>query len=129
MLKNSVEENEKKLDKVDDEITQMLPEKSTGNSVILQRNVACLIDVIASGTPATKTYSFTVSNGATIERQSTAYPASAEPVSRFSIVWDGLHGQIDWNGCYWLVERNEQPIDVTLTFPAEYGYKITLNYF
>ena len=82
------------------------------------------------GTPGTPTYSFTVSgtNSPTVIRKSTGYPANAEPISMFHVIWDGLHGQIDWNDCYWLIERNEQPGDVTLTFPNEYGYRISINY-
>ena len=129
-LKATTDSLEKKLDKVETEITQMFPEKSTGRSIVLESNVPMIATVMAFGTPDTSTYSFTVSgeNSPTIIRKSTGYPANAEPISMFHIVWDGLHGQIDWNNCYWLIERNEQPGDVTLTFPNEYGYHISINY-
>lgn len=126
-LKASIDSLEKKLDKVEDEANQMFPENSTGRSIVLEANVPMIATVMAFGTP---TYSFTVSgtNSPTVIRKSTGYPANAEPISMFHVVWDGLHGQIDWNDCYWLIERNEQPGDVILTFPNEYGYRISINY-
>lgn len=129
-LKASTDSLEKKLDKVEDEVNQMFPENSTGRSIVLEANVPMIATVMAFGTPGTPTYSFTVSgtNSPTVIRKSTGYPANAEPISMFHVVWDGLHGQIDWNDCYWLIERNEQPGDVTLTFPNEYGYRISINY-
>lgn len=129
-LKASIDSLEKKLDKVEDEANQMFPENSTGRSIVLEANVPMIATVMAFGTPGTPTYSFTVSgtNSPTVIRKSTGYPANAEPISMFHVVWDGLHGQIDWNDCYWLIERNEQPGDVTLTFPNEYGYRISINY-
>ena len=125
-LKTTTDTMQSKLDKVE----KMFPEKSTGKSIVLEANVPMIATVMAFGTPDTSTYSFTVSgeNSPTIIRKSTGYPANAEPISMFHIVWDGLHGQIDWNDCYWLIERNEQPGDVTLTFPNEYGYRISINY-
>ena len=125
-LKATTDTMQSKLDKVE----KMFPEKSTGKSIVLEANVPMIATVMAFGTPDTSTYSFTVSgeNSPTIIRKSTGYPANAEPISMFHIVWDGLHGQIDWNDCYWLIERNEQPGDVTLTFPNEYGYRISINY-
>ena len=132
-LKSTTDAIQTKLDKVETEITQKFPEKRTGRSIELEGNVPMIATVMAFGTPSTPstpTYSFTVSgeNSPTIIRKSTGYPANAEPISMFHIVWDGLHGQIDWNDCYWLIERNEQPGDVTLTFPNEYGYRISINY-
>lgn len=129
-LKSTTDSLSKKLDEVEDEVTSMLPEKSTGRSIILEPNVPMIATVMAFGTPSTPTYSFTVSgtNNPTVIRKSTSYPVNAEPISMFHVVWDGLHGQIDWNDCYWLIERNEQSGDVTLTFPNEYGYRISLNY-
>ena len=125
-LKSTTDAIQTKLDKVE----KTFPEKSTGSSIVLEANVFMIATVMAFGTPGTPTYSFTVSgeNSPTIIRKSTGYPANAEPISMFHIVWDGLHGQIDWNDCYWLIERNEQPGDVTLTFPNEYGYRISINY-
>ena len=125
-LKTTTDTMQSKLDKVE----KMFPEKSTGKSIVLEANVPMIATVMAFGTPNTPTYSFTVSgeNSPTIMRKSTGYPANAEPISMFHIVWDGLHGQINWNNCYWLIERNEQPGDVTLTFPNEYGYRISINY-
>lgn len=129
-LKSTTDSIQTKLDKVEDEVTQMLPENSTGSSIVLEPNVPLIATVMAFGTPSTPTYSFSVSgtNSPTINRKTTNYPANAEPISMFHVVWDGLHGQIDWNDCYWLIERNEQPGDVTLTFPNEYGYRISINY-
>lgn len=129
-LKSTTDSINKKLDEVEDEVTSMLPEKSTGRSIILEPNVPMIATVMAFGTPSTPTYSFTVSgtNNPTVIRKSTSYPVNAEPISMFHVVWDGLHGQIDWNDCYWLIERNEQSGDVTLTFPNEYGYRISINY-
>ena len=125
-LKTTTDTMQSKLDKVE----KMFPEKSTGKSIVLEANVPMIATVMAFGTPDTPTYSFTVSgeNSPTIIRKSTGYPANAEPISMFHIVWDGLHGQINWNNCYWLIEKNEQPGDVTLTFPNEYGYRISINY-
>lgn len=129
-LKSTTDSINKKLESVEDEVTSMLPEKSTGRSIILEPNVPMIATVMAFGTPSTPTYSFTVSgtNNPTLARKSTSYPVNAEPISMFHVVWDGLHGQIDWNDCYWLIERNEQSGDVTLTFPNEYGYRISINY-
>lgn len=129
-LKSTTDSIRHKLDKVEDEVTQMFPEHSTGNQIILQPNVPLIATVMAFGTPSTPTYSFAVSgtNSPTINRKTTSYPSNAEPISMFHVVWDGLHGQIDWNDCYWLIERNEQAGDVTLTFPNEYGYRISINY-
>lgn len=129
-LKSTTDSLNKKIDKVEDEVNQMFPEKSTGRSIILEANVPLIATVMAFGTPSTPTYSFTVSgtNNPTLSRKSTSYPTNAEPISMFHVVWDGLHGQIDWNDCYWLIERNEQAGDVTLTFPNEYGYRISINY-
>lgn len=129
-LKSTTDSINKKLDKVEDEVTQMFPENSTGRSIVLEPNVPLIATVIASGTPDTPTYSFTVSgsNNPTVKRVTIDYPDTAEPISMFHIIWDGLHGQIDWNDCYWLIERNEQPGDVTLTFPNEYAYRISINY-
>ena len=125
-LKSTTDAIQTKLDKVE----KTFPEKSTGSSIVLEANVPMIATVMAFGTPDTPTYSFTVSgeNSPTIMRKSTGYPANAESISMFHIVWDGLHGQIDWNGCYWLIERNEQPGDITLTFPNEYDYRISINY-
>ena len=124
-LKSTTDAIQTKLDKVE----EMFPEKSTGSSIVLEANVPMIATVMAFGTPSNPTYSFTVSgNSATVNRKTTNNPSHAEPISMFHIVWDGLHGQIDWNGCYWLIERNEQPGDVTLTFPNEYDYRISINY-
>ena len=126
-LKSTTDAIQTRLDKVE---TEMLPEKSTGRSIVLETNVPMIATVMVFGTPSTTTYSFTVSgtNNPTVNRKTTNDPSHAEPISMFHIVWDGLHGQIDWNGCYWLIERNEQPGDITLTFPNEYDYRISINY-
>ena len=125
-LKSTTDAIQTKLDKVE----KTFPEKSTSNSIVLEANVPMIATVMAFGTPSTPTYSFTVSgtNSPTVNRKTTNNPSHAEPISMFHIVWDGLHGQIDWNGCYWLIERNEQPGNVTLTFPNEYDYRISINY-
>ena len=125
-LKSTTDAIQIKLDKVE----KTFPEKSTRNSIVLKTNVPMIATVMAFGTTSDPTYSFTVSgtNSPTVNRKTTNNPSHAEPISMFHIVWDGLHGQIDWNGCYWLIERNEQPGDVTLTFPNEYDYRISINY-
>ena len=129
-LKSTTDAIQAKLDKVETKITQTFPEKSTGRSIVLEANVPMIATVMAFGTPSTPTYSFTVSgtNSPTVNRKTTNNPSHAEPISMFHIVWNGLHGQIDWNGCYWLIERNEQPGNITLTFPNEYEYRISINY-
>ena len=127
-LKSTTDAIQTKLDKVETQINQMSPKKrSTGRSIVLEANVPMIATVMAFGTPDTPTYSFTVSgtNSPTVNRKTTNYPSHAEPISMFHIVWDGLHGQIEWNGCYWLIEGNG---DITLTFPNEYGYRISINY-
>ena len=125
-LKSTTDAIQTKLDKVE----KTFPEKSTSNSIVLKTNVPMIATVMAFGTTSDPTYSFTVSgtNSPTVNRKTTNNPSHAEPISMFHIVWDGLNCQIDWNGCYWLIERNEQPGDVTLTFPNEYGYRISINY-
>ena len=136
-LKSTTDAIQVRLDKVETEKKKkkstgrsIVPEKSTGNSIVLEANVPMIATVMAFGTPSTSTYSFTVSgtNSPTVNRKTTNNPSHAEPISMFHIVWDGLHGQIDWNGCYWLIERNEQPGNITLTFPNEYDYRISINY-
>ena len=132
-LKSTTDAIQARLDKVETEIStgrSIVPEKSIGRSIVLEANVPMIATVMAFGTPSTPTYSFTVSgtNSPTVNRKTTNYPSHAEPISMFHIVWDGLHGQIDWNGCYWLIERNEQPGNITLTFPNEYDYRISINY-
>lgn len=133
LLKVKADRLEKQFEKANTSIKELEeaePEKSSGSSIVLEPNVSLIATVMAFGTPGTPTYSFTVAgtNNPTITRKTTAYPSNAEPISMFHIIWDGLHGQIDWNDCYWLIERNEQPGDITLTFPTEYGYKISINY-
>lgn len=124
-LKSTTDAIQAKLDKVE----KTFPEKSTGRSIVLEANVPMIATVMAFGTPSTPTYSFTVSgNSATVNRKTTNNPSHTQPISVFHIVWDGLHGQIDWNDCYWSVERNEEPGNITLTFPNEYDYRISINY-
>ena len=133
-LKSTTDAIQAKLDKIETEMfptgRSIVPEKSTGRSIVLEANVPMIATVMAFGTPSTPTYSFTVSgtNSPTVNRKTTNYPSHAEPISMFHIVWDGLHGQINWNGCYWLIEKNEQPGNITLTFPNEYDYRISINY-
>lgn len=136
LLKISVEENGKKLDKVEDEITQMLPEKSTGNSVTLDRGVTGIIDIICFSIIETDTPTFSTSAGMTIVRRSDNYPAFIEKVSHMTIVYTdmggitGFKGQIDWNGCIYELDTDDTNVDsYTLTLPEEFTYHIIKNYY
>ena len=132
-LKASTDSLEKKLDKVEDEVTSMLPEKSTGNTIVFEKNVPMTVDIICDceveGIP-----SFGTSVGMTINRVTTEHPSYIGSVSCMRIVWttsedNGSRGQIQWTDCWYNITTTGTATQWTLTLPDGYSYKITKNYF
>lgn len=132
-LKSTTDSLEKKLDKVEDEVTSMLPEKSTGNSIVFEKNVPMIVNIICDceveGVP-----SFGTSVGMTIRRVTTDHPNYINAISCMKIVWttseeNGSRGQIQWNTGYYDITTTGTETQWTLTLPEGYSYKITKNYF
>nr|DAF21760.1 MAG TPA: hypothetical protein [Bacteriophage sp.] len=132
-LKSTTDSIQTKLDKVEDEVTSMLPEKSTGNSIVFEKNVPMIVDVICDceveGVP-----SFGTSVGMTIRRVTTDHPSYINAISYMKIVWttseeNGSRGQIQWNTGYYDITTTGTETQWTLTLPEGYSYKITKNYF
>ena len=132
-LKSTTDSLETKLDKVENEVTSMLPEKSTGNSVVFEKNVPMIVDIICDceveGVP-----SFATSVGMTINRVTTGQPSYINSISSMRIVWttseeNGSRGQIQWTDCWYDITTTGTATQWTLTLPDGYSYKITKNYF
>ena len=139
-LKSITDSLEKKLDKVEDEVTSMLPEKSTGNSIILEKNVTLIADIIVTQylDGASQAPAFTTSTGMTISRETTSQPQFINEVSEMRICWttytDDFGGEysqgiINWNGCIYTIHTPGSQTQWTLTLPEGFNYKITKNYF
>lgn len=132
-LKATTDSIEKKLDKVEDEVTSMLPEKSTGDSIVFEKNVPMIVDIICDceieGIP-----SFGTSPGMTIKKVTADYPSYIDSISCMRIVWttseeNGSRGQIQWTNCWYDITTTGTATQWTLTLPLEFNYKITKNYF
>lgn len=132
-LKSTTDSLEKKLDKVEDEVTSMLPEKSTGNSIVFEKNVPMIVDIICD-CEEESVPSFDTSVGMTIKRVTTGQPSYINSISSMRIVWttseeNGSRGQIQWNTGYYDITTTGIATQWTLTLPEGYSYKITKNYF
>lgn len=132
-LKSTTDSIKTKLDKVEDEITSMLPEKSTGNSIVFKKNVPMIVDIICDCQVETVP-SFGTSAGMTINRVTTGQPGYIGSVSCMRIVWNtseknGSRGQIQWNDCWYNITTTGTATQWTLTLPEGYSYKITKHYF
>lgn len=132
-LKSTTDSIQTKLDKVEDEITSMLPEKSTGNSIVFEKNVPMIVDIICDCQVETVP-SFGTSVGMTIRRVTTGEPSYIGSVSSMRIVWNtsednGSRGQIQWNDCWYDITTTGTATQWTLTLPEGFSYKITKHYF
>lgn len=132
-LKSTTDSIEKKLDKVEDEVTSMLPEKSTGNSIVFEKNVPMIVDIICD-CEVESVPSFGTSVGMTINRVTTGQPSYINSISSMRIVWttseeNGSRGQIQWTDCWYNITTTGTATQWTLTLPDGYSYKITKNYF
>ena len=132
-LKSTTDSIKKDLDKVEDEITSILPEKSTGNSIVFKKNVPMIVDIICDceleGPP-----SFQTSAGMTVRQVNIDPPGYINSISSMRIVWttseeNGSRGQIQWTDCYYDITTTGTATQWTLTLPSNYSYKITKNYF
>ena len=128
-LKSTTDAIQDKLDKVED----VLPEKSTGRSIVFEKNVPMIVDIICDrkspGAP-----SFQASAGMSVRQVSVDDPGYIDIVSSMRIVWttsedNGSVGQIQWNNAYYDITTTGTATKWTLTLPEGFNYKITKNYF
>ena len=135
-LKSTTDSIKKDLDKVE----EILPEKSTGNSIVLKKNETLTIDIIATEfiDGAHETPVFTASTGMTVSRETTSQPQFINEVSEMRICWTtysddfgGTYskGIINWNNCIYTINTPGNQTQWTLTLPEGFNYKITKNYF
>ena len=132
-LKSTTDSIQTKLDKVEDEVTSMLPEKSTGNSIVFEKNVPMIVDIICD-CEVESVPSFGTSVGMTIRRVTVDQPGYINSISSMRIVWttseeNGSRGQIQWTDCWYDITTTGKETQWTLTLPDGYSYKITKNYF
>lgn len=132
-LKSTTDSIQTKLDKVEDEVTSMLPEKSTGNSIVFEKNVPMIVDIICDCEVETVP-SFQTSVGMTIKRVTVDQPGYINSISSMRIVWNtseenGSRGQIQWTDCWYDITTTGTATQWTLTLPDGFSYKITKNYF
>jgi len=132
-LKSTTDSIKKDLDKVEDEITSILPEKSTGNSIVFKKNVPMIVDIICD-CEVESVPSFGTSAGMTVSKKTTSQPQFISEVSSMRIVWttseeNGSRGQIQWTDAYYDITTTGTATQWTLTLPQNYNYKITKNYF
>lgn len=132
-LKSTTDSIKKDLDKVEDEVTSMLPEKSTGNSIVFEKNVPMTVDIICD-CEVESVPSFVTSVGMTINRVTTGQPSYINSISSMRIVWttseeNGSRGQIQWTDCWYDITTTGTATQWTLTLPDGYSYKITKHYF
>ena len=139
-LKSTTDSIKKDLDKVEDEITSILPEKSTGNSIVLKENETLTIDIIATEfvDGAHEAPVFTPSAGMNVIKKTTSQPQFISEVSEMRICWTtysddfgGTYskGIINWNNCIYTINTPGNQTQWTLTLPEGFNYKITKNYF
>lgn len=132
-LKSTTDSIQTKLDKVEDEVTSMLPEKSTGNSIVFEKNVPMIVDIICD-CEVESVPSFQTTPGMTINRVTTSQPSYINSISNMRIVWttseeNGSRGQIQWTDCWYNITTTGTATQWTLTLPDGYSYKITKHYF
>ena len=139
-LKSTTDSIKKDLDKVEDEITSILPEKSTGNSIVLKKDETLTIDIIATEfiDGAHEAPVFTPSTGMNVIKKTTSQPQFISDVSEMRICWTtysddfgGTYskGIINWNNCIYQINTPGNQTQWTLTLPEGFNYKITKNYF
>ena len=129
-LKATTDDIQTKLDKVE----TILPEKNTGRSIVFEKNVPMIVDIICDrkspGVP-----SFQASAGMTVRQVSVDDPGYIDSVSIMRIVWstseaNGSRGQIQWTDAYYdITTTTGTATKWTLTLPEGFNYKITKNYF
>ena len=135
-LKSTTDSIKKDLDKVE----EILPEKSTGNSIVLKVNETLTIDIIATEfiDGAHEAPVFTPSTGMTVIKRTTSQPQFISEVSEMRICWTtysddfgGTYskGIINWNNCIYTINTPGNQTQWTLTLPEGFNYKITKNYF
>ena len=135
-LKSTTDSIKKDLDKVE----SILPEKSTGNSIVLKKNETLTIDIIATEfiDGAHEAPVFTPSAGMTVYKETTSQPQFISEVSEMRICWTtysddfgGTYskGIINWNNCIYTINTPGNQTQWTLTLPEGFNYKITKNYF
>ena len=132
-LKSTTDAIQAKLDKVEDEITSILPEKSTGNTIVFKKNVPMIVDIICDCEVAL-TPSFKASAGMSVRKITPNDPGYIDLVSSMRIVWNtseynGPMGQIQWTNAYYDIITTGTATQWTLTLPEGFNYKITKNYF
>ena len=132
-LKSTTDAIQTKLDKVEDEITSILPEKSTGNTIVFKKNVPMIVDIICD-CEIEMAPSFQASAGMSVVKMNTEGPSYISSVSSMRIVWNtseanGSRGQIQWTDAYYDITTSGTATQWTLTLPAGFNYKITKNYF
>lgn len=132
-LKSTTDSLEKKLDKVENEVTSMLPEKSTGNSIVFEKNIPMTVDIICDCEVESVPF-FGTSVGMTINRVTTGQPSHIDSISSMRIVWttseeNGSRGQIQWTDCWYNITTTRSATQWTLTLPEGFSYKIIKNYF
>ena len=135
-LKSTTDSIKKDLDKVE----EILPEKSTGNSIVLKKNETLTIDIIATEfiDGAHEAPVFTPSTGMNVIKRTTSQPQFISEVSEMRICWTtysddfgGTYskGIINWNNCIYTINTPGNQTQWTLTLPEGFNYKITKNYF
>ena len=132
-LKSTTDSIKNKLSKVEDEVTSMLPEKSTGNSIVFEKNIPMIVDIICD-CDIESVPSFVTSVGMTINRVTTGQPSHINSISSMRIVWttseeNGSRGQIQWTDCWYNITTTGSATQWTLTLPEGFSYKIIKNYF
>ena len=135
-LKSTTDSIKKDLDKVE----EILPEKSTGNSIVFKKNETLTIDIIATEfiDGAHEAPVFTPSTGMNVIKRTTSQPQFISEVSEMRICWTtysddfgGTYskGIINWNNCIYTINTPGNQTQWTLTLPEGFNYKITKNYF
>ena len=135
-LKSTTDSIKKDLDKVE----EILPEKSTGNSIVLKKNETLTADIIVTEfiDGAHEAPVFTPSTGMTVSKETTSQPQFISEVSEMRICWTtysddfgGTYskGIINWNNCIYTINTPGNQTPWTLTLPEGFNHKITKNYF
>ena len=88
-LKSTTDSIKKDLDKVEDEITSILPEKSTENFIVLKKNETLTADIIATEfiDGAHEAPVFAASTGMNVYKETTSQPQFISEVSEMRICW------------------------------------------
>ena len=134
-LKSTTDAIQTKLDKVEDEITSILPEKSTGNSIVFKKNVPMIVDIICDcEVEGVFSPSFQTSAGMTVRQVNVDPPGYINSISNMRIIWttsedNSSKGQIQWTDAYYDITTTGTETQWTLTLPEGLKYKITKNYF